>query len=152
MVEIRLEIFVSMSLKVRNCRSITFKGHCDVRGWLYAFEELKNVPFKIKRVYTISNIAHGATRGEHAHFHLEQLIICISGHCNFLLDDGKNKEVVVLNTPKIGLYVGTYIWHKMFDFSQDCILLALASDFYDVDDYIHNYGRFLEIVKNDPLL
>ena len=58
----------------------------------------------------------------------------------------------MLNTPKIGLYVGTYIWRKMFDFSQDCILLVLASDFYDVDDYIHDYGGFLEIVKNDPLL
>ena len=136
-----------MSLLVRNCRFITFKKHCDARGQLFAFENLKNVPFKIKRVYTISNVAHGRIRGEHAHVLLEQLIVCISGFCSFLLDDGKNKEVVMLNTPQIGLYVGVCIWRKMFDFSQDCILLVLASDFYDVDDYIHDYGKFLEIIK-----
>jgi len=136
-----------MILKVRNCRFITFEGYRDVRGWLVAFESLKNVPFKIKRVYTISNVAHGVTRGKHAHVHLEQLIVCISGSCNFLLDDGKNKEVTVLNTPQIGLYIGAYIWREMFDFSQGCILMVLASELHDAGDYIYDYEKFLEIIK-----
>ena len=36
------------------------------------------------------------------------------------------------------------VWHELHDFSEDCILLVLASDHYDESDYIRNYDQFLE--------
>lgn len=123
------------------------KGHHDARGQLFVFESLKNVPFEVKRVYVIKGVPHGAVRGKHAHIRLQQVIVCLSGSCKFLLDDGKNKDLVILDTPNVGLYVGTLIWREMFDFSQGCILMVLASELYDTGDYIHDYEKFLEIIK-----
>lgn len=141
-----------MALKVSNCRLIVSEGHRDNNGELFVFENLKTVPFEIKRVYSIKNVLCNTIRGKHAHSLLKQLIICLSGSCKFLLDDGKNKEIITLNTPKMGLFIGTYVWREMFDFSKDCVLMVLASEFYDANEYIRNYEDFLKIIRNDSLL
>ena len=134
-------------LRVSNCKLIQSESHHDNNGQLFVFENLKTVPFEIKRVYSIKNVLHNTTRGKHAHTLLKQVVICLSGSCKFLLDDGSNKEVIELNNPEIGLYIGTYVWREMFDFSEDCILMVLASEFYDAHEYIRNYKDFLKITK-----
>lgn len=140
-------IAIQMELKVFNCRFIVPEEHYDNRGKLLVFEGLRSVPFEIKRVYTVSNVARDAVRGMHAHIRLRQLIVCLTGSCKLLLDDGVCRQVVTLETSRVGLYIGEYIWREMFDFSWDCILMVLASELYDAGDYIHNYKKFLEIIK-----
>lgn len=118
----------------------------DDRGSLISLETGKNIPFDIKRVYYIFGTKKGVTRGKHAHGGLKQLVVCTSGSCKFLLDDGVKKEVVELSSPDVGLYIGTLMWREMFDFSPDCVLMVLASEYYDENEYIRNYDKFLKEV------
>lgn len=125
-----------------------FYSHGDSRGQLIALEQLNDVPFEIKRVYYIYDTLPEVRRGFHAHKKLEQLLICTSGSCKVLLDDGKKKVVVNLDCPTKGLFVSGCVWREMFDFSPGAVLLVLASDYYDESDYIRDYGQFLENVVN----
>lgn len=134
-------------LKVSNCKLIPSESHHNATGQLFVFENIKTIPFEIKRVFYIANVKGTVTRGVHANIKTQMYLFCIKGSCKFLLDDGKNKEIVELNNPEIGLYIGTYVWREMFDFSGDCILMVLASEFYDANEYIRNYEDFLKIAK-----
>src|SRR5690606_38600466 len=87
------------------------------------------------------------SRGFHAHKQLRQLAVCVSGKCRMLLDDGVSKEEVWLDSPKKAVFIDTLIWHEMHDFSEDCVLMVLASHAYDEADYIRNYEEFVRIVS-----
>ena len=123
---------------------INFKTNGDERGSLIALENNHNIPFDVKRVYYIFNTKDKVRRGFHAHKNLKQVAICVSGSCKFLLDDGKNKEEIELNTPNQGLFLEGLIWREMFDFSEDCVIIVLADDYYEEEDYIRDY----EVFKN----
>lgn len=120
----------------------------DDRGSLIALEENKTIPFAIKRVYYIFATKDGVRRGRHAHHTLEQVLICTSGSCKILLDDGENKSTVVLNTSDKGLYIAGLVWHEMYDFSPECVLMVLANQHYDECDYVRNYEEFLEMTNS----
>ena len=123
------------------------KGDND-RGFLTAIESAKDLPFKIKRVYYINKIPIGIRRGFHAHHQLEQCLIAICGSCKILMDYGNgDKRIFELNSPSFGLIIKKMVWHEMYDFSDDCVLLALANDHYNESDYIRNYDDFLKLVK-----
>lgn len=125
-----------------------FQPHGDDRGQLVALEEIKDIPFSVKRVYYMYDTIEGVTRGCHAHKTLEQILICIHGSCKVLLDNGIERKVILLERPYEGLYVSNNMWREMFDFSPDAVLLVLASELYDESDYIRNYDDFLELVLN----
>jgi dTDP-4-dehydrorhamnose 3,5-epimerase-like enzyme len=127
---------------------INFEIKGDERGSLIAIEELKNIPFEIKRVYYIFNTKPNVRRGFHTHKNLKQVAICVKGSCKFLLDDGKERvDEIVLNKPNKGLLIEEMIWREMYDFSEDCVLLVLASEFYDESDYIRDYEEFVRMVE-----
>lgn len=126
---------------------IEFEVHGDDRGSLVALEQLHNIPFEIQRVYYMYDTGEGVRRGRHAHKQLKQILICIKGKCKILLDDGYTKEIVALDNPRRGLYLESNIWREMFDFSEDAVLMVLASELYDETDYIRDYQEFLEYVK-----
>lgn len=123
-------------------RYLDFQVKGDDDGWLVALEENKNIPFAIKRVYYIFGTRAGVHRGKHAHHALQQLMVCLTGQCKVLLDDGKQREEVLLTTNSRGLFIDPLVWHEMFEFSSDCVLLVLADDWYDVADYIRDYSAF----------
>ncbi|MUK49022.1 sugar 3,4-ketoisomerase [Aliivibrio fischeri] len=119
----------------------------DERGNLVVLEGNKNIPFDIKRIYYLYGMKNDLPRGFHAHKKLLQVAVCISGSCKILMDNGVNKEVVKLNSPKCGLLIDKMQWHEMFDFSDGCILMVMASDYYDESDYIRDYKAFLGDIK-----
>jgi dTDP-4-dehydrorhamnose 3,5-epimerase-like enzyme len=126
---------------------IDFDIHGDERGLLIALEENKNIPFEIKRVYYIYDTKEGVVRGKHAHKRLNQVAVCVNGSCKFMLDDGKSRKDLVLDSPNKGLLIGDMIWHEMYDFSKDCVLMVLSEEYYDESDYIRDYNDFLEYIK-----
>ena len=128
-------------------KMIHFEDLGDTRGGLVSFEQNKNIPFEIRRVYCIHNVKESVSRGFHSHNILEQVAICISGSCTIVLDDGLLKRSAVLSSPKMGLYIGKNIWREMHNFSSDCVLLILASELYDEGDYIRSYAQFLKEVE-----
>jgi len=130
-------------------KTVEFEEHGDYRGTLIALEQMKNVPFEIKRVYYMYNTVPGVRRGFHAHKQLKQILSCVKGSCKILLDDGKEKVEVSLDEPNKGLIIESHLWREMFDFSEDAVLMVLASELYDEADYIRNYDEFIKYVKEN---
>ena len=126
---------------------IKFDVKGDGRGCLVSVEGNKNIPFDIKRMYYIFNTQPGVERGFHAHHNLKQVVLCLSGECTFVLDNGKVKEEVVLSSKTEALYIEGFIWREMKNFSKDAVLVVLASEYYDEADYIRNYEDFKRLAK-----
>ncbi|MDG9883148.1 WxcM-like domain-containing protein [Pseudomonas putida CSV86] len=120
----------------------------DDRGHLSVLEANKNIPFDIRRVYYLTGTQPGVARGFHAHKELEQMAVCVAGSCRMIMDDGLRSEEVILDSPAKVLHVGKMVWHEMHDFTEDCVLLVLANDYYDESDYIRNYEQFLQAVAS----
>ena len=120
--------------------------HGDERGSLVALEDGKNVLFPIRRVYYLYGTKPGVRRGLHAHKTLNQMAIAVRGACMFHLDDGRHTVDFVLNDPARGLLLPPLIWHEMYDFSEDCVLMVLADAHYDESDYIRSHDDFLSLV------
>lgn len=116
----------------------------DQRGSLVVGEAGKHIPFDIKRFYYIFNVDMQVPRGFHAHKELVQVAFCIQGSCKMLMDNGNEKSEVLLNQVNKGLLIPPMIWHEMHDFSKDCVLLLIASDHFNEQDYIRNYDDFLK--------
>ena len=137
-------------LSVRKCIAYRLEQqHGDERGRLVALEEFKDIPFEIKRVYYLYETKEGVHRGFHAHKSLEQILICIHGSCDVLLDNGEEKKVISLERPYEGLYVPNNMWREMYNFSSDAVLMVLASEYYNEEDYIRDYDKFLEMIKKE---
>ncbi len=130
--------------------TINFKPLGDRRGHLVSLEHtLGAVPFEIKRVYYLFDTKPGVIRGLHAHKSLQQIAICVKGSCRFVLDDGFQRQEILLDSSTKGIYIQSMIWREMHDFSDDCVLLVLASEIYDEEDYIRDYQMFLNIIRKD---
>ena len=117
----------------------------DPRGGLVALESNQSIPFELKRIYYIFKTADKKARGFHAHKNLKQIAICLQGSCKFVLDNGYHQEEIILNSPLKGLLIESLMWREMHDFSEDCVLLVLASEHYDESDYIRDYSDFVKI-------
>lgn len=128
---------------------VQLQTHGDERGALVSLEETKNIPFSIKRVYYMFNTKEGVRRGFHAHKKLKQVAIAVRGSCRFVLDDGNERVEVYLDNPKQGLLIESVMWREMYDFSDDCVLMVLADQIYDENDYIRNYDDFLNEQKKN---
>lgn len=126
---------------------IEFKNLGDERGNLVSFEGNKNIPFEIKRVYCIYATKQNVVRGLHAHKTLKQVAIALKGSCKFVLDDGFKREEILLDIPTNGLLIDSCTWREMHDFSDDCVLMVLASDIYDENDYIRDYNKFIKEIQ-----
>lgn len=120
----------------------------DHRGSLVALEENLEVPFKIKRVFYIFDTQNNVIRGEHAHLKTRQFLIPVSGRCTVELYDGINTKVYDLDRPDIGLFQDAMVWGKMYNFSNDCVLLVLADRLYEESDYIRQLSLFENKLNN----
>lgn len=138
-------------MNLNNCYLVNLPVIADgIDGKLSVAESLHNIPFEIKRVYYIYDLKDShAIRGKHAHKQLEQMIFCINGSFVLGLDDGNNREEILLNQRNTGVYLGTGLWHTMSQFSKDCVLLVLASDFYNESDYIRDYNEFIKYIHTE---
>ncbi len=128
---------------------IKFNAVGDKRGALIAVEENSQIPFEIKRVYYIFDTKKNVIRGKHAHQNLSQVLVCLSGSCRILANDGFDKEEYLLDQPDKGLYIGSNIWREMYNFSDNCILMVIASELYNPNDYIRDYEQFLHLVAQN---
>lgn len=126
---------------------VTFVPRDEGRGVLVAIEGGRDVPFAIKRVYTLQKLTADAVRGGHAHQVLRQVIVCLAGSCFIDLDDGEDTQVVSLDNLGKGLLLEPMVWHELRRFSPDCVLMVLASEHYDDADYIHDRVEFRQRAK-----
>ncbi len=104
----------------------------------------KHLPFVPKRYFVVFDVPSKDVRGEHAHKTLHEFLVCVHGSLSIVLDDGKSRGEVQLSSPTVGLHIPPLIWGIQYRFSRDAVLLVLASEPYDPNDYIRDYDEFLE--------
>jgi acetyltransferase-like isoleucine patch superfamily enzyme len=118
----------------------------DLRGTLSFGEYEKHLPFIPRRYFVVYDVPSKNVRGEHAHRKLEQFLVCVRGGCSVVVDNGTDRSEVRLDSPATGLYLPAMTWATQFRYSSDAVLLVLASDIYDPDDYIRDYEEFIALV------
>lgn len=128
---------------VNDCRIIDIRKYSDTRGYLSVVEGGNDIPFEIKRIYYLYMVPEVA-RGAHAHKTLQQFMIATSGSVHVTLDDGTDKKTFVLDKPWKGLLVVPGLWRTLDNFSGGAVVMVLASEKYDTDDYIRDYDEFLK--------
>jgi UDP-2-acetamido-3-amino-2,3-dideoxy-glucuronate N-acetyltransferase len=136
-------------LSVSRAKLIKLPRIVDLRGGLSFGEYDKHLPFVPKRYFVIFDVPSIEIRGEHAHRQQQQFLVCLKGSCSVVLDDGKGRDEVVLNSPDVGLYLPPMVWGIQYKYTSDAVLLTLASDVYDANDYIRDYDLFLQELKKD---
>lgn len=124
------------------CRPIDLHIAGDDRGSLISLQPGSPVPFDIARTYYIFDTKQGVSRGFHAHRHLTQLAVAVSGSCRMVLDDGESRRELMLNRPDRGVLISPMVWREMHDFSPGCVLMVLADRAYEPDDYLRDYDAF----------
>ena len=134
-------------MTLREAKIIELFKTLDRRGNLSVIEELKNIPFRIKRTYWIYDVPGGEVRGGHAYKKNQEFIVALSGSFDVILDDGNERKTFSLNRSYYGLYVPKGMWRQMQNFSTNSLALVLASTGFDVSDYIYDYESFKEHVK-----
>ena len=121
---------------------IDIRRYTDSRGYLSVVENGIDIPFDIKRIYYLYMVPEVA-RGAHAHKELQQLLIATSGSVEVIMDDGKEKKSFMLDRPWKGLLIPAGLWRDLENFSGGAVLMCLASEKYEAEDYIRNYEEFL---------
>ncbi|EJF90253.1 sugar 3,4-ketoisomerase [Bartonella tamiae] len=124
---------------------LNFQAIGNEKGFLVALEEMKQIPFDMKRMYYIYGIQPNITRGHHAHKNLKQVLIAISGSVDIICEYENKQETYTLSSRQQGLLIEGLVWRTMKKFSDDAVLLVIANDFYKESDYIREYDEFLKI-------
>ena len=120
----------------------------DKRGNLIAFEKGANCPFEVRRCFYIYDTKDGSVvRGAHANRRSEFMLIVIHGSCKVRIDTGKEKDEVLLDSPKTALYLNKMVWKEMFDFSDGAVLMVLSNEPYDEAEYIRDYDEYIKEVN-----
>ncbi len=124
---------------------VRLQSAADMRGSLVV-GEFSALPFVPKRFFCVYGVQSGKVRGEHAHHRCEQLLVALHGSVRCIVDDGRVRREVVLDTPTVGLHLPALVWGTQFGHSEDAVLLVLASEAYDHADYIRDYEEYLALV------
>ena len=129
-------------------KMLEFPQKGDERGHLVIVEGMKDIPFDIKRVFYIYGSDSEVIRGQHANRKSEFVLINVAGKSKVKIRDGEgNESIYCLDRPHTGIYIPQMIWKDMYDFSRDSVLLCLASEHYDPDEYIRNYEEYRNEIK-----
>lgn len=124
-------------------KKIIFPIHQDQRGSLVVVEGSKDVPFPIARLFYIYG-GGNEVRGCHANRKSEFVMVNVSGSCKLKVHDGQNEHIFMLDTPNEGIYLPKMTWKEMYDFSDDSVLLCIASTPYLPEEYIRDKEKFLK--------
>ena len=132
---------------VERCKLIELPVVANPQGNLVFAEGEAHVPFSVARVFCVYDIPVEAARGGHAHYRLEEVVFCLAGSLEMVVDDGVSRHTYRLEDPRMGLYVPPMVWHDIGDFSQGTVYMGLISTLYDEDDYIRDYDQYLATTR-----
>ena len=136
---------------VEDVKIIELPKFLDARGNLSFAEQYNHIPFEIKRTYWIYDVPGGEDRGGHAFKENQEVVIALSGAFDVVVDDGKNKKTFALNRSYYGLYIPKGLWRTMENFSTNSFALEFGSVAYSAEDYIRDYGEFINLKKDGKI-
>ena len=134
---------------VKGVRLINLPVISDVRGCLTYAQHEGQLPFVPRRFFLVFDVPSRESRGEHAHKTLKELLVCVKGTFAVMVDDGNNREEYIFDKPGQAIFVPPKIWRAHYKYTKDAIMLVQASDIYDADDYVRDYEKFTQMIKND---
>lgn len=117
----------------------------DKRGNLTFFENSKQIPFEIARVYWIYDVPGGETRGSHAYKEQQEFIVALSGSLDVVLHNGNEELKFSLNRSYYGLYIPKMYWRRLENFSTNSLALNVSDRAYDAMDYIRDFEEFKKL-------
>lgn len=132
---------------IEKCMHLNFKVNGDARGNMVVIEGGQGVPFEIKRLFYIYGTDPEAVRGQHANRNSDFAMVCVGGSCKVKITDGTNETVVSLDEPMKGIYIPKMLWKDMYDFSEDAVLLVMASTHYDATEYIRDFDSYCKEMR-----
>lgn len=132
-------------MTVDDVKIVELPKFTDPRGNLSFVEQLKHIPFEIKRTYWIYDVPGGETRGGHAYKENQEFIVALSGAFDVVVDDGVKKKRFILNRSYYGLFVPAGLWREMENFSTNSLALEFGSVHYNESDYIREYSDYLKL-------
>jgi UDP-2-acetamido-3-amino-2,3-dideoxy-glucuronate N-acetyltransferase len=138
---------ISLLASLSDVRTIPFRAMSAEDRVLVPFEAEREVPFPIRRVFTINASRAGLVGGQHAHRRCQQLLVCLHGVCEVacVADDPKQPSVIRLDRPDRGVLVPPTIWAEERYLSSDCVLMVFCDQLYDPADYIRDWADFARL-------
>lgn len=138
-----------LTASLTDCRIIELETHPDPRGSLTVAQNGESLPLKLRRVFYIFDIPHGAERGGHAHFDMNELIIAVSGCFDVQVTDGIDSRTFTLLRPNQGLFLPAGIWRSLDNFSSGAVCLTLCDTDFNEADYIREFPRYLSLRRHE---
>jgi dTDP-4-dehydrorhamnose 3,5-epimerase-like enzyme len=136
----------SKMTSIHDCKVLDITKVHDTRGNLSVIQG-EAIPFEMKRVYYLYDIPSGGRRGGHSHKNQLEFLVALSGSFDVILNDGNEQKTVTLNKPNVGLLIPNAIWRELENFSSGSVCLVLASDVFEEEDYIRDFGEY-KLSKN----
>lgn len=131
-------------MNMKGVKLIEIKKVVESDGTLLVMEEGQQIPFPIKRIFMVKDVAKGKSRGDHATKQTKLILFPVSGSCNVVVDNGVEKETFVMNDASKGLYIEEMIWRSMQNFSKDCVMMAVCDrPFTPGNETFDNYNEYL---------
>ncbi len=129
---------------MKKATKIEFPQLGDNRGHLVVVENLKEIPFEMKRIFYIYGSDCEVVRGCHANRKSEFVLINVCGTSKVKMRYKDSEEIFDLDKPNTGVYIPKMVWKDMYDFSKDSILLCISSETYDASEYIRDFDEYLK--------
>lgn len=116
-------------------------------GWHHeeSLRSPEHLPFRIRRMYSLSGVPSHVKRGGHAHRSLTSLIFAFRGQFRVYLDNGRDRMEFDLNEDQGGLFIPNMFWREVDRFTNDAVLVAVSSGVYSESEMIRNYDEFKKL-------
>ena len=135
-------------ITINDVKLLNLRTFIEPDGNLVPIESGHDIPFDIKRIFYVYGVKGQDDRGKHAHYKTKQVLICLSGEIEVVVDDGDHRKKYKLTKPHQAIYIPEMIWDEQRYMSENSVLLVLSNTHYNSKDYIEDYDNFLEIREN----
>ena len=143
-----MKIVMTTSSLPKGVSLIQLPHNVDERGHLFFLEGNVHIPFDVRRVFWISDVPHGKTRGGHAHWTCHEVVFPVTGRFIIEVDDGTCCASVTMDNPSQGLVIPAGVWCELKNFSEGTVCVVVASEPYDATGYVHNRDEWRKIVRD----
>ena len=126
------------------CVAVCAKTVTDDRGAL-TFVEKGVLPFAVERIFWITSVPEGKTRGGHAHKTCVEAVWAAKGAFDITVDDAVNAVTVHISADGAGIIVPAGAWCELCNFTADCVCVVAASQSYDSEGYVSSYDEYLRL-------
>ncbi|MBQ9211009.1 MAG: FdtA/QdtA family cupin domain-containing protein [Clostridia bacterium] len=133
---------------MQGCERISIKQNVEADGTLFVMEQGREVPFPIQRIFFVSRVAPGASRGDHATKETRLILFPVAGECDVVVDNGTEQETYHMDDPAQGLMIAPMIWRSMRHFTPDCVMMAVCDrPFAPGNETYDDYSAYLQALN-----